>query len=608
MTEKIKVVGTSDISDQPIIGQEQPTISKADDLSSGVVIASTAPGVSAPQMNGMEVSRNAVFDIGNMTEYIHFDGTARTIQSSNFITSVSGWIIRGDGSVEFGSGYFRGDITGATGTFSGTVTGSIGALGGFIVDSNSVKDVANSFGLTSTVTGGNDVRFWSGTTLANAASAPLRIYEDGSIVCTNINATGAIFATSGWIGAPTALVYEAQGINTGTTGFIRGGQTSYNTGTGYFLGYDTGAYKFSIGNGTSGYYLTWDGSQLVVNDSVISNNDIYGDGSDGNVVISADTSLTTDMYYNNLTINTGKVLNPNGFRIFVKGTLTFLGTGKISVAGGDAGNGVDATPGAASNNGGAGGTKGTAKYTSTGTLPQAYDGSDGGGGASGNSTSCSSNGGAGSAAGADIAKALSGAGSAGGNGGQSSTANCTIGSGGSGRGISGTIFNKINNAIAAYFLFDVYPAFAAFTNAGASGSGGGGESGRTGGGGHFGGGGGGGGGSGATGGVISLFARKIVTVNGNVFLDVSGGNGGNGGNGGDATAAEPTGRYGGGGGGGAGGRGGTFILIYSSKSGTGTTDITGGTGGTKGLKGDGTSGNATNGTDGGVGVGITLII
>jgi len=44
----------------------------------------------------------------------------------------------------------------------------------------------------------------------------------------------------------------------------------------------------------------------------------FGDGSDGDVTISTDTTLTRDMYYNNLTINAGVTLHTNGYRIFVK--------------------------------------------------------------------------------------------------------------------------------------------------------------------------------------------------------------------------------------------------------------------------------------------------
>ena len=52
---------------------------------------------------------------------------------------------------------------------------------------------------------------------------------------------------------------------------------------------------------------------------------IYGHGADGDVTITGDTSLSEDMYYNNLTINSGATLNPNGFRVFVKNTLTLNG-------------------------------------------------------------------------------------------------------------------------------------------------------------------------------------------------------------------------------------------------------------------------------------------
>jgi hypothetical protein len=68
----------------------------------------------------------------------------------------------------------------------------------------------------------------------------------------------------------------------------------------------------------------------------IGNDSIYGTGSDANVVIASNTSLSRDMYYNNLTINTGIMLNTNGFKVFVKGTLTL--NGNIGVGSGDTAN------------------------------------------------------------------------------------------------------------------------------------------------------------------------------------------------------------------------------------------------------------------------------
>jgi hypothetical protein len=50
----------------------------------------------------------------------------------------------------------------------------------------------------------------------------------------------------------------------------------------------------------------------------------FGDGSDGDVTIAAGTTtLTRETHYNNLTLAANAILKPAGFRIFVKGTLTF---------------------------------------------------------------------------------------------------------------------------------------------------------------------------------------------------------------------------------------------------------------------------------------------
>lgn len=63
---------------------------------------------------------------------------------------------------------------------------------------------------------------------------------------------------------------DGQQINVGTTGSIRGGQTSWNVGTGFFLGYESGKYRFSIGT-PSGQSLTWDGTTLYINATLADN-------------------------------------------------------------------------------------------------------------------------------------------------------------------------------------------------------------------------------------------------------------------------------------------------------------------------------------------------
>jgi hypothetical protein len=69
----------------------------------------------------------------------------------------------------------------------------------------------------------------------------------------------------------------------------------------------------------------------------------YGDGSDGDVTISVNTTLTRDMVYNNLTVDVGVVLSPDGYRIFVKGTLTNNGTIRRNGNAGAVNNGLTAT-------------------------------------------------------------------------------------------------------------------------------------------------------------------------------------------------------------------------------------------------------------------------
>jgi hypothetical protein len=56
-------------------------------------------------------------------------------------------------------------------------------------------------------------------------------------------------------------------VTIGNFGNIRGGQTAYNTGTGFFLGYSGSAYKFSIGSSTVN--MLWDGTAFTVNGAAI---------------------------------------------------------------------------------------------------------------------------------------------------------------------------------------------------------------------------------------------------------------------------------------------------------------------------------------------------
>jgi hypothetical protein len=202
--------------------------------------------------------------------------------------------------------------------------------------------------------------------------------NNGTPTITLDGATGnATFAGTLNAAGGTLGVITTGKITLDTTGYVRGGATGYMTGTGFFLGYDASSYKMHIGN-PSGNNMRWTGTELIINDSTLNFESVFGDGSDGDVTISSDTSLSTDMYYNNLTINSGKALTCNGYRIFVKGTLTNNGTIKSN-----GGNGASAT----GYLGGAGGAG-----TAAGSLSGSPSGGAGSNGWSGTGSGNGSNG------------------------------------------------------------------------------------------------------------------------------------------------------------------------------------------------------------------------
>lgn len=143
----------------------------------------------------------------------------------------------------------------AVNTLTGGLTGNLAV--GTITNDNLVTNTiqANSIAAAtilgtniaaSTITGGNIA--------ATTITAGL----------LNVLTLSAITADMGAITAGTIVL--------STTGFIRGGQTGYATGTGWWLGYDSTAYKLSIGSSTN--FIKFDGTNMF-----------YTGGSSPNTVI-----------------------------------------------------------------------------------------------------------------------------------------------------------------------------------------------------------------------------------------------------------------------------------------------------------------------------------
>lgn len=83
-----------------------------------------------------------------------------------------------------------GALVATSATITGAITATSGAIGGFEIGTDYLRDAANSFGLASTVTGSDDVRFWAGASFASRATAPFRATEAGAVTATNITITG----------------------------------------------------------------------------------------------------------------------------------------------------------------------------------------------------------------------------------------------------------------------------------------------------------------------------------------------------------------------------------------------------------------------------------
>lgn len=218
---------------------------------------------------------------------------------------------------------------------------------------------------------------------------------------------------------------------------------------------------------------------------------MFGDGSDGDVTISSNTTVTRNMFYRNLTVNSGVTLTLSGVAIWVSGTLTL--NGEISNKGGHA-------------------TAGGHGYGS-GAPPESTTGVFHVGGSSGGS-------GIGGAAGSGLSGGAGRAGSLGGAG----------GAGGTGAGGAAGSAAAVNDSLLRTGVW-VWSGIAATggTRFGGGTGGGGGKGDGT----YHGGGGGGGGG------VVVVVAR---TVEGSGTISAAGGNG----------SANVNGNVGGGGGGGGG--------------------------------------------------------
>lgn len=180
------------------------------------------------------------------------------------------------------SSWLNSNITiGSNGVLSGGGGGavSLGGLG------------AGAFATLSQITSANATTYISGAAIGTA--------QVGVLTAGNIGA-GTIDASKLNVSQLSAVTTNTGTLTVDSSGYIKSGQTAFNTGTGFWLGNSGGTPKFSIGN-PSGNYMYWDGSNLVIKTGV-ANGVTYTDES---VTVYPTSAIAYVQFFSNGTVAGG---------------------------------------------------------------------------------------------------------------------------------------------------------------------------------------------------------------------------------------------------------------------------------------------------------------
>lgn len=217
------------------------------------------------------------------TECMVYSGAATASIGSEWIPidpnktyRLSCWV-KGSGSAQnyLTANFVNGSYTGVNGSYSGWTsygTYMYWALAGTTFPGSWTK---KSFtfgpnGTGATPTGAKYVTIGAYVNLNGSSStlyvADMRLEE---VIPGELIVDGAITAAKITVANLSSVKADMGAITAGTialdsTGWIRSGQSGYDTGTGFWLGKDGSTTKFSLGN-ASGAKVTWDGTSLTVN-------------------------------------------------------------------------------------------------------------------------------------------------------------------------------------------------------------------------------------------------------------------------------------------------------------------------------------------------------
>ncbi len=249
------------------IGSNLTTGAKSayNDGAAGVFIGSTGIGLGSgfSVSSGGTLNASSATISGNITAtsgYIGNGASGFAINNShisnnkNSISDSNSGVYIGTDGISLGIGStFRVTSAGALTATSATIAGAITATSGFIGNGS------NGFVINSTYIGNGKTSSTDGNNGIYIGTDAIGLGPNSAFRVTN---AGAITATSGTIGGWTISSNSISTNNVvfGSNGNIRSGMTSYNSGTGWYLGNDG---TISVGN-SAGNKLLWTGTRIEV--------------------------------------------------------------------------------------------------------------------------------------------------------------------------------------------------------------------------------------------------------------------------------------------------------------------------------------------------------
>jgi len=247
-------------------------------------------------IGGWSITSNSLYSTGikmysGLNPYLSFGSTPPSDASigTGLFLDATGLYGLASSSQKFKLDALTGEITAIAGSIGGFTIKSDALYGSTIKTSETVAQGSSGVIMDTAGLRGYDSVLGKTFDLPTDGSAPT--FASGTIINTTFEVnTNAVIRTSNTVGDGSA---QSAGLLMNNTGFyaceasqtladanikflidgtaviktnLRGGQTDFNTGIGYFIGLSSGAYKLSIGDPATNY-LTWDGTFLKLKGS-----------------------------------------------------------------------------------------------------------------------------------------------------------------------------------------------------------------------------------------------------------------------------------------------------------------------------------------------------